>query len=87
MTADSGGRAVARLAPIEGAEQVARACVEIAHAAPEMTILERTVNGQPGLVAQLDGSTVTVYAFPRRRRPDHAHLGGPQPDKLRPWGS
>jgi RNA polymerase sigma-70 factor (ECF subfamily) len=28
-----------------------------------VTILERTVNGQPGLVSQLDGVTVTVYAF------------------------
>ena len=30
---------------------------------PNLTILERTVNGQPGLVAQLDGVTVTVIAF------------------------
>jgi RNA polymerase sigma-70 factor (ECF subfamily) len=30
---------------------------------PGLTILERTVNGQPGLVAQKDGVTVTVYAF------------------------
>ena len=28
-----------------------------------MTFLERAVNGQPGLVAQLDGVTVTVFAF------------------------
>ncbi|WP_223180302.1 hypothetical protein [Streptomyces griseicoloratus] len=28
-----------------------------------LTILERTVNGQPGLVAQQDGVIVTVYAF------------------------
>ena len=28
-----------------------------------MTFLERTVNGQPGLVAQQDGVTVTVFAF------------------------
>ena len=26
-------------------------------------LLERTVNGQPGLVAQQDGVTVAVYAF------------------------
>jgi hypothetical protein len=26
-------------------------------------VLERTVNGNPGLVAQLDGVTVAVYAF------------------------
>jgi hypothetical protein len=28
-----------------------------------MTLLQRTVNGQPGLVAQQDGVTVTVFAF------------------------
>ena len=28
-----------------------------------MTFLEHTVNGQPGLVAQQDGITVTVFAF------------------------
>jgi RNA polymerase sigma-70 factor, ECF subfamily len=28
-----------------------------------VTLLERTVNGQPGLVAQQDGITVTVLAF------------------------
>ena len=28
-----------------------------------MTILEHTVNGQPGLIAQQDGITVTVFAF------------------------
>ncbi|MEJ2853162.1 MULTISPECIES: hypothetical protein [unclassified Saccharothrix] len=30
---------------------------------PSLTILERTVNGLPGLVVQLDGVTVTVAAF------------------------
>lgn len=28
-----------------------------------MAILERTVNGQPGLVMQLDGVTGAVFAF------------------------
>jgi len=28
-----------------------------------MTFLERTVNGQPDLVAQQDGVTATVFAF------------------------
>src|SRR5215467_811582 len=63
-TADSGGRAIAFLRPIEGGEQIARAWVEIADRRPgNVTFLERTVNGQPGLVAQQDGVTVTVYAF------------------------
>jgi hypothetical protein len=62
--ADSGGLAVAFLAPIEGSQQVARAWIEIANRVPgNMTFLERTVNGQPGLVAEQDGITVTVFAF------------------------
>ena len=63
-TADGGGLAITFLRPIEGGEQIARAWVEIANRAPgNMTFLERTVNGQPGLVAQQDGVTVTVFAF------------------------
>jgi RNA polymerase sigma-70 factor (ECF subfamily) len=39
--------------PVEGGEQIARAWIEIARNAPaNVTFLERTVNGQPGLVAQ-----------------------------------
>jgi RNA polymerase sigma-70 factor (ECF subfamily) len=50
-----------------------------------MRLLERTVNGQPGLVAQQDGVVVVVYAF---------EIAGDQitrlwailnPEKLRPW--
>jgi RNA polymerase sigma factor (sigma-70 family) len=62
--ADGGGLAIAFLNPIEGGEQIARAWIEIANRAlSSMTFLERTVNGQPGLVAQQDGVTVTVFAF------------------------
>src|SRR5215471_10833678 len=61
--ADSGGLVRAELRPMKGAEKIARACIDVSNLAPTMTILERTVNGQPGLVAQLDGVTVTVFAF------------------------
>jgi RNA polymerase sigma factor (sigma-70 family) len=62
--ADGGGLATTFLHPIEGGEQIARAWVEIAGRAPSnMTFLERTVNGQPGVVAQQEGVTVTVFAF------------------------
>ncbi len=61
--ADGGGRVAAALHPIEGAEQIARACIEIARKVPDMTMLERTVNGQPGLIARQGGTTITVYAF------------------------
>ncbi len=37
--------------------------MEIARQARGTTFLERTVNGQPGLIAQQNGVTVTVFAF------------------------
>src|ERR1700683_1228425 len=84
--ADGGGLAIAFLRPIEGAEQIARAWVEIANRAPsDMTFLERTVNGQPGLVAQQGGVTVTVFAFDvAGDRIKHIWVIR-NPEKLRPW--
>jgi len=62
--ADGGGLATSFLHPIVGCEQIARAWVEIASRKPSnMTFLERTVNGQPGVVAEQDGVIVTVFAF------------------------
>jgi len=84
-TADSGGRVIAFLRPIDGARQIARAWIEIAHAAPDVTFAERTVNGQPGLIAQRDGITITVYAFEvAGDRITHIWVMR-NPDKLRPW--
>jgi RNA polymerase sigma factor (sigma-70 family) len=82
---DGGGRVSAGLHPIEGAEQVARALVTIAGRAPDLTILERTVNGRPGLVAQQDGSTVTVFAFDIAGDRIKHIWAVRNPDKLRPW--
>jgi RNA polymerase sigma-70 factor (ECF subfamily) len=85
-TADGGGLAIAFLDPIEGAEQIARAWVDIANRKPsDMTFLERAVNGQPGLVAQQNGVTVTVFAFEvTGDRITHIWVVR-NPDKLRPW--
>jgi RNA polymerase sigma-70 factor (ECF subfamily) len=63
MIADGGGLVPAVLHPIEGAGQIARYLADLASRQPGVTFLERTVNGQPGLVAQQDGVTVTVFAF------------------------
>ncbi|MEV0033898.1 RNA polymerase sigma factor SigJ [Nocardia sp. NPDC050793] len=84
-TADGGGLALTFRAPITGGEQIAHAWMEIAARGAELTLLERTVNGQPGLVAQLDDTIVSVYAF------DIAHSRITRiwvirnPEKLRPW--
>ena len=82
---DSGGLVSAALGPIEGGEQVARYAVEIACRVPDLTILERTVNGQPGLVAQLDGVTVTVFAFDVAGGRIKHIWAVRNPDKLRTW--
>jgi RNA polymerase sigma-70 factor, ECF subfamily len=83
--ADSGGLAKAHLLPIEGGEEIARAYVDIARLAPNLTIFERTVNGQPGLVAQLDGVTVTVYAFDVADGRIKRIWAVRNPEKLRTW--
>jgi RNA polymerase sigma factor (sigma-70 family) len=84
--ADGGGLVSAALQPIEGAEQIARHYVDIAGRTPDkVTILERTVNGQPGLVAQHDGVTVTVVAFDLAGDRIKHIWAIRNPDKLRPW--
>ncbi len=84
--ADGGGLATAALHPIEGGAQIARYLVELAGRAPSnVTILERTVNGQPGLVAQQDGVTVTVMAFDVAGDRINHIWAVRNPNKLRPW--
>jgi len=83
--ADGGGRAPAFLHPLEGGEQIAHAYVEIAHAAPQLRMREATVNGQPGLVSQVDGVTVSVYAFDIVDGRIKHIWAVRNPDKLRPW--
>ncbi|HEU4945995.1 MAG TPA: RNA polymerase sigma factor SigJ [Kribbella sp.] len=82
---DGGGLVSAELHPIDGAEQVARLLVDVAGRASNMTILERTVNGQPGLVAQQDGVTVTVMAFDLAGDRIKHIWAVRNPDKLRSW--
>ncbi|MFF7372888.1 RNA polymerase sigma factor SigJ [Streptomyces tricolor] len=81
---DGGGRVTALLHPVEGAERIARFFAD--RTLPgRLTLREHTVNGQPGLVARLDGVVVAVYAFDiadDRIRRIWAVLN---PEKLRPW--
>jgi RNA polymerase sigma-70 factor (ECF subfamily) len=83
---DGGGLVGAGLRPVEGGEQIARYLVDLAGRAPSnVTFLERTVNGQPGLVAQQDGVTVVVYAFDVAGDRITHIWAVLNPDKLRPW--
>jgi RNA polymerase sigma-70 factor (ECF subfamily) len=84
--ADGGGRALAFADPIEGGERIARAWVELAGRAPAgMRFLERTVNGQPGLVAEHERRIVTVFAFEVADERIRRIWVVRNPDKLRPW--
>jgi RNA polymerase sigma-70 factor (ECF subfamily) len=85
VIADGGGLVSAALRPIEGSEQIARYLAGIAGRAPSLTILERTVNGQPGLVAQQDSVTVTVFAFDVAGDRITHIWAIRNPEKLRPW--
>ncbi|WP_327092403.1 RNA polymerase sigma factor SigJ [Nonomuraea sp. NBC_01738] len=85
--ADGGGLAGALLHPIEGGERIARAWIDILGQAPGLTFLEHTVNGQPGLVAQQDGITVTVYAFDISGERIKHIWAVRNPEKLRPWNT
>jgi RNA polymerase sigma-70 factor (ECF subfamily) len=86
VVADGGGLAAAALHPIEGAEDIARYLADIADRVPAgVTYLERTVNGQPGLVASQDGVTITVFAFELAGDRIRHIWAVRNPDKLRPW--
>ena len=82
---DGGGLVTAALHPIEGAEQIARYLLDLAARTPNVTILERTVNGLPGLVAQQDGVIVTVYAVDIAAGQIKHIWAVRNPNKLRPW--
>ncbi|HZO67378.1 MAG TPA: RNA polymerase sigma factor SigJ [Kribbellaceae bacterium] len=82
---DGGGLVSAALLPVEGGEQVASFFVDIAGRVSNLTILERSVNGQPGLVAQQDGVTITVYAFDLAADRIKHIWAVRNPDKLWPW--
>jgi len=83
--ADGGGLVLAALRPVEGGEQVARYLVALAARSASLTLLERTVNGQPGLVGQQDGVTVTVFAFDVSDDRITRIWAVRNPEKLRPW--
>jgi len=88
VIADGGGRAPAALHPIEGAAQIARYVADLAERAEQvlsLTLLERTVNGQPGLVAEQDGVITTVFAFEVADDRITRIWAVRNPDKLRPW--
>ncbi|MGW0247282.1 RNA polymerase sigma factor SigJ [Nocardia goodfellowii] len=83
--ADGGGLANAALHPIEGGEQIARYLVAFAGKLTGATILERMVNGQPGLIVQLAGITTSVVAFDIAGDRISRIWAVRNPEKLRRW--
>ncbi|MDQ0994430.1 RNA polymerase sigma factor SigJ [Streptomyces sp. V3I7] len=86
MTADGGGMAGAALRPVEGGARIARYMVAIADKAPGLELLERSVNGVPGLVAQRAGVVATVAAFDVSDGRVTRIWAVRNPEKLRAWG-
>lgn len=84
-TADGGGLASLAYEAVEGADLVARTLVAVGAAVPGLTLLERTVNGQPGLVAQQGGVIVAVLAFGFAGDRIKHVWAVRNPEKLRPW--
>ncbi|MGY4961936.1 RNA polymerase sigma factor SigJ [Streptomyces sp. 900105245] len=85
MAADGGGMVGAVLRPVEGRDRIAQYLIHIATIAPGLTLLERTVNGRPGLVAQRSGVTMTVAAFDLTGDRITRIWAVRNPEKLRPW--
>ncbi|MFD0200503.1 MULTISPECIES: RNA polymerase sigma factor SigJ [Saccharothrix] len=83
--ADGGGLASAEPHPVAGGERVARYFADLFDRVPGLTVLERTVNGQPGLVTQHEGVTVTVMAFDVAGDRIKHIWAVRNPEKLRPW--
>ncbi|GAA3095731.1 RNA polymerase sigma-70 factor (ECF subfamily) [Kribbella aluminosa] len=84
-TADGGGIVSATLKPIHGIQAVAESFSRLTVVLHGRQISERTVNGQPGLVIEFEGTVETVVAF------DFAGdlIGNiwaiRNPEKLHPW--
>jgi RNA polymerase sigma factor (sigma-70 family) len=87
-TGDGGGLVSAAPHPIKGGERIARYLADLAREIPsDVRLLERTVNGQPGLVAQQRGLIVAVYAFEIAGDRITRMWAVLNPDKLRPWAT
>lgn len=85
MTADGGGMVGTVLRPIEGGARIAQYMVAIADKAPGLELLERSVNGVPGLVAQRAGAVMTVASFDVADGRVTRIWAVRNPEKLRPW--
>ena len=82
---DGGGRAPALGRPLQGARPIAEFLVGLGDRVRELEMLERLVNGGPGLVAWQNGRVFAVYAFEVRSSRIERMWAVTNPDKLRTW--
>ncbi|NUP04297.1 MAG: RNA polymerase sigma factor SigJ [Nonomuraea sp.] len=85
VIADGGGLVTAALRPIEGVERIAQYALVLAGKTSALTLVERTVNGQPGLVVKQDDDTVAVLAFEVAGDRIKHIWAVRNPEKLRAW--
>ncbi|MEU5237547.1 RNA polymerase sigma factor SigJ [Streptomyces lydicus] len=85
MTADGGGMVGTVLRPVQGGARIAQYMVAIADKAPGLELLERSVNGRPGLVARRAGVVTTVASFDVSDGRVTRIWAVRNPQKLRPW--
>nr|WP_201258983.1 RNA polymerase sigma factor SigJ [Streptomyces ambofaciens] len=83
--ADGGGLADAAPRPVVGNERIARYLIDVTATAADLTIVERTVNGLPGLVVERGGRTAVVMAFEVAGDRIRNFWAVTNPEKLRPW--
>ncbi|MEU5952954.1 RNA polymerase sigma factor SigJ [Streptomyces sp. NPDC047525] len=83
--ADGGGLVNAAPHPVAGAEEIARYLIAVSGRLPGQTILERTVNGRPGLVVQHEGVTTSVIALDVAGDRITRFWAVRNPEKLRTW--
>ncbi|WP_228804685.1 MULTISPECIES: RNA polymerase sigma factor SigJ [Nocardia] len=85
VVTDGGGLVTAALEPVHGAEPVARFLLDVFGRAPGLVVEPATVNGEPGLRAHTDGTTLAVIALGiTDDRIDHLWVVR-NPDKLTAW--
>jgi RNA polymerase sigma-70 factor, ECF subfamily len=82
---DGGGLVTAAPHPVRGGTQVAQYFADLVDRAFGLIVLERTVNGQPGLVVQREGVTEAVIAFDIADDRIKHIWAVRNPEKLRPW--
>ena len=82
---DGGGLATADPQPTEGGRLVARRLVGLCTDVPGLTLIERTVNGRPGLVMTREGTVLTVMAFDVADDRITRIWAVRNPEKLRAW--